>query len=75
VIETTTRKEVRAMAKQTQQDLAYPVPEGYEDASPAFARAFAHAKEHNNSDKAALQFAEKWAPDFEFEDEAGSEKE
>ena len=57
------------MAKQTQQqEVQYPLPSGYEDASSGFARAFAHAKEHNNSDKAALRSAESWAHDFEYEE-------
>jgi hypothetical protein len=47
----------------TQQDVR--VPKEYEDASEGFKRAFSHAKEHNNSDKAALQYAEKWQHDFE----------
>jgi hypothetical protein len=41
------------------------LPKEYENKGEGFKRAFAHAKEHNNPDKAALQYAEKWAHDFE----------
>ena len=57
------------MAKDTEKVEEYPLPEGYEDRTPGFARAFAHAKRHNNSDKAALLFAESWDHEFEYQGE------
>jgi hypothetical protein len=58
----------------TEQDVQ--LPKGYEDKGEGFKRAFAHAKEHNNPDKAALQYAEKWQDDFEpvEEEKAGGGK-
>ncbi len=55
------------MKKETVEE--YPLPKGYEDATPGFARAFAHAKRHNNSDKAALLYAQTWDHEFEHEEE------
>jgi hypothetical protein len=43
----------------------FPLPRGYEQKSVGFARAFEHAKQHGNSDKAALQYADAWAHEFE----------
>jgi hypothetical protein len=60
----TTREESEMRAKDENE---YSLPPGHEDASRGFARAFVHAKEHGNPDKAALLFAERFAEDFEYE--------
>jgi hypothetical protein len=36
----------------------YPIPEEYQNRSAAWKKAFQHAKEHDNPDKAAVLFAE-----------------
>ena len=45
----------------------FPLPSGHEDKSDGFARAYAHARSHGNGEKAALQFADAWAEDFEYD--------
>jgi hypothetical protein len=45
----------------------FPLPEGYEDRSEGFARAYAHARSYSefNSEKVSLLFAERWEHEFE----------
>lgn len=42
----------------------FPVPFGYEDRGGGWVRAFQHAMEHHNSEKASIQYAEHHHDDF-----------
>jgi hypothetical protein len=65
---TATKEEAMARASKDKADVAqqdaFPLPPGYENESPGFARAYAYAKGKGNLDKAALQCAEAWQEDF-----------
>jgi hypothetical protein len=42
----------------------YPIPVGYEDRRAGWKRAFQHAMEQNNSEKASIQYAEHHGDSF-----------
>lgn len=59
----------RPVTKGREQEQEFPLPAGYEQRSPGFARAFEHAKRHGNGDKAALLYADARAHEYEYVEE------